>query len=161
MRGDERAFSRFYRRYARYVASVVYRAIGADAETEDIVHDTFVEVLRSIASLKDPGRIKPWLATIAVRMARRRLDKRTRRRRLRDALGGLGPTTSNPRDSATLDDLLALLEEFPAEHRQVWVLNRIEGQTIPLIADAFGISESTVKRRLRQVETRVRRQFDA
>ena len=62
-----------YRRYCRYVAAVILRLDGRSNEVDDLVQDVFVEAARGIGRLRQPGAIKGWLATIAVRTVRRHL----------------------------------------------------------------------------------------
>ncbi len=69
-----------YRRYCRYVAAVVLRLDGRSHEVDDLVQDVFVEAARGIGRLRQPGAIKGWLATIAVRTVRRQLRVRRMRR---------------------------------------------------------------------------------
>ena len=45
-----------YRRYCRYVAAVVLRLDGRQAEVDDIVQEVFVEAARGVARLRDPRR---------------------------------------------------------------------------------------------------------
>jgi DNA-directed RNA polymerase specialized sigma24 family protein len=65
-----------YRWYCRYVAAVILRLDGRPSELDDLVQDVFVEAAAGIARLREPGAIKGWLATIAVRTVRRRLRMR-------------------------------------------------------------------------------------
>ena len=62
---DEAAFTELYLRHARYVARVVYRLMGDDAELDDIVQDTFVDAADGIASVHEPASIRRWLVVIA------------------------------------------------------------------------------------------------
>jgi len=65
-----------YRKYGRYVAAVILRLDGRNAEVEDLVQDVFVEAARGIRRLREADAIRGWLATIAVRTVRRRLRLR-------------------------------------------------------------------------------------
>ena len=55
-RGGQAAFRELYRRHARYVASVAYRMLGADAEVDDVVQDTFTVAAHNLEQLRDPGQ---------------------------------------------------------------------------------------------------------
>src|SRR5690242_16827280 len=78
---DEQAIAALYQRHAAYVARVVHRILGRDADLDVIVQETFVEGLRQLLALKDPAKLRSFLVTIAVRRIHARF---TWRRRMRD-----------------------------------------------------------------------------
>ncbi|MBL8954150.1 MAG: hypothetical protein JNK82_25460, partial [Myxococcaceae bacterium] len=80
---DPADFTAVVRVFRPYVAAVVMRMVGRDDDVDDIVQDTFMLALDGLKSLKDPTRIKPYLAQTAVRLTLRRL----RRRRLLGVFG--------------------------------------------------------------------------
>ena len=65
LRGDALAFRDLYGRHSRYVAGVVYRLMGDDAELEDIVQDAFVRAAERLPSLREPAQLRAWLVTSA------------------------------------------------------------------------------------------------
>src|ERR1051325_10698207 len=65
-----------YRTYARYVASIALRLLGRDDEVDDVVQEVFISALRGLRNLREPGAIRGWLATVTVRIARRKLRRR-------------------------------------------------------------------------------------
>src|SRR5438552_1874722 len=72
-----------FRRYSSYVAAIAIRLLGRDDEVDDVVQDVFLAAQGGLGKLRDPDAIKPWLATVTVRIARRRL----RMRKLRQVVG--------------------------------------------------------------------------
>jgi len=65
-----------FRRYAPYVAAVAHRLLGRDDDVDDTVQEVFLVAVRGIHAVRDPAAVKAWLARIAVRVARRKLQKR-------------------------------------------------------------------------------------
>jgi RNA polymerase sigma-70 factor (ECF subfamily) len=59
-----------------------------------------------------------------------------------------------------VEELYDVLDRIPPKLRVPWVLARIEGETLPRVADACGVSLATVKRRVSEAETRIRRRLD-
>ena len=145
-----------YSRYGRYVAAIILRLEGRQAEVEDLVQDVFVEATRGIARLQDPAAIKGWLATITVRVVRRHL----RRRRLRAFLGrDAGADYTNlvdPAASATdrliLSAVYRVLDEIPADDRIAFWLRFIEGETLDDVARLCDCSCATAKRRIARAQ---------
>lgn len=154
VQSDETEFSldAAYRRYCRYVAAVILRLDGRQSEVEDLVQDVFVEAARGIERLRHPDAVKAWLATIAVRLVRRRL----RRRRLRRFLGiddqadytQLVDPGASALDRMVVAAVYRVLDELPVEERLAFTLHHIEGETVDGVATLCSCSFATAKRRI-------------
>jgi RNA polymerase sigma-70 factor (ECF subfamily) len=155
--GDEAAFSLLYKRHARHVAGVVYRLLGSDHCLEDIVQETFVIGLRQLDSLREPGALRRWLTTIAVRRVKRHLASRYRKRELDEELGVTLPRVSEPSAREEIHALYRALDKLPDKQRLPWVLHYIEGETLPAVAEMCDCSLTSVKRILAAANDRLRR----
>jgi RNA polymerase sigma-70 factor (ECF subfamily) len=145
------------------VAAVIVRIDGRATDVDDLVQDTFVEAASGIQRLRDPAAIKGWLATIAVRVVRRRL----RVRRVWRFLGlerhietnNLVDSAASPVDRLLLRSVYRVLDDMPTEERIAFCLHTIEGETVEAVADLCGCSYATAKRRVaraqRQIEERL------
>lgn len=159
LRGDAMAFRELYGRHCRYVAGVVHRLMGDDADLEDIVQDTFVRAAERLGTLRTPSQVRPWLVTIAVRLTHSRLTRRRRRSFIRQQLLGAAATVSDPRDRAPADELYSALDKVPDKLRVPWILHRVEGQRLEDVAQACGVSLATVKRRIADAQVRIDRRL--
>lgn len=157
--GDAQAFRDLYGRHSRYVAGVVFRLMGDDADLEDIVQDTFVRASERLDTLRDPAQVRPWLVTIAVRLAQSRMTRRRRRQWLRQQITRAAPTMSDPRDRAPADELYSALDQVPDKLRIPWILSRVEGQRLEDVAAACKVSLATVKRRIADAQARLDRRL--
>jgi len=146
------SFDDAFRRFAPYVARVGMRILGHGDELDDLVQDVFLAAHRGLWRLRDAGAMKGWLATVTVRLARRRL----RARKVR-AFFGLGnpveteravDTRAAPDECALLASIYRILEGVPTERRIAWVLHRIEGEPLEQVARMCGCSLATAKRRI-------------
>lgn len=148
-----------YRRYCRYVAGVVVRLDGHAAEVDDLVQEVFVEAAAGIARLRDSEAIKGWLATIAVRKVRRRLQLRRMWRFLgfdRNARhAGLIDPAVSPVDRLLLRAVYRVLDDMPIENRLAFGLHVIEGETMEAVAKLCGCSFATAKRRVSRAQRRI------
>lgn len=156
---DEAAFRELYLRHAAYVARVVYRLMGDDADVDDIVQDTFVDAADGIATVHEPGSIRRWLVVIAVRRVRRTLVRRRRRRWFGGQMAEMAPRASDPADRRLVDELYDALGRLPDEMRIPWVLARVEQQPLKDVAEACAVSLATVKRRLVEADDRLERKL--
>ena len=158
--GDDEAFTVLYQRHARYVAGVVYRILGSDADVDDVVQETFLDARAGLASLADARALRGWLVTIAVRRVHRLLRRRRRRALLFFGLVDTSPRSSDPRDRQPADDLYDALERLPPDLRLPWTLARVEELTLPEVAEACEVSLATVKRRIAEAEERIARRLE-
>jgi RNA polymerase sigma-70 factor (ECF subfamily) len=159
-RDDESAFRALYARHSRYIAGVVYRLLGDDADLDDVVQETFVDAAGGLGALEDPSSLRRWLVVVAVRKVKTLLARRRRRRWFRMSLTHLAPVASNPSDRGTVDELYDALDRIPGKLRVPWVLSRIADQPLPEVAAMCDTSLATVKRRIAQAEQRLRRRLD-
>ncbi|MDD5307511.1 MAG: RNA polymerase sigma factor [Deltaproteobacteria bacterium] len=161
-RGDRGAFQSLYMRHAAFVAGVVQRLLGSEGNLDDVMQETFLDVLDDIGTLRDPVKVRSWITAIAVRRATRCLVRQRRRGRLdrkwlAEASQASGSAGTHPR----LESVYEALDRLPARLRVPLVLSRVEGMTLEETAQTCGKSVATVKRRIAAAEVRVRRLLDA
>lgn len=152
---DPQDFEAVYRRYAAYVATIGLRILGKPDEVDDLIQDVFLVAHDDLPRLRQPERLRAWLATIAVRKASRRL----KRNRLRRFLPLSDPETSydvladpsaDPEQQAEVRRIYQILETWGADDRIVWVLRHVQGCTLDEVSEYTGLSKSTVQRKLRR-----------
>src|SRR5690606_8056656 len=76
----ERGLAGLYERYSRDVNRLVWRLLGPDGEHEDIVQQVFLQMMRSIATVRTPERLGFWVRSITVNVVRSELRRRSVRR---------------------------------------------------------------------------------
>lgn len=162
--GTRTAQEALFRRHLRRVAGLAHRLLAGSAEdVDDLIQDAFVQALSRLGELREPEAFGGWLGAIVVRTA----SKRLRRRRLLTRLGlvrreevdldAFGLEGVSPERAAQLRQLYRELTHFPVEERVALTLRRVEGLDTPAIAEAMGLSPSTIKRRLKKAEERAHR----
>lgn len=72
--GDAAAFEELTRRHARLVWATVAGSLRNPSWTEDLVQETFLRAWRSIGDLADPEAFRPWVLSIARRLAWRHAE---------------------------------------------------------------------------------------
>lgn len=151
--GDTAAFREIVLTHQNLVIGLCYAMLGERTAAEDAAQETFVVAWRRLATLRDPDRIRPWIAGIARNVCK------NRRRAVRsdplhaaepsgdelDAAGGPDAQVMAREEEAIVDRLLA---ELPAEYREVIVLYYRENQSAADVAGALEISEDAVRQRL-------------
>jgi RNA polymerase sigma-70 factor (ECF subfamily) len=157
--GDDRAFATLYRRHARYVAGVVYRLLGNDAEVDDVMQESFCDAAGALRGLREPGEFRSWIVRIAVRRVYRRIGRRRRWHWLIGAAELVTPTVSDPRMRQRVHELYEALDTLPPKFRVPWILHVIEGETLPDVSRLCDISLATAKRRIAEAGARVERRL--
>jgi RNA polymerase sigma-70 factor (ECF subfamily) len=160
-RQDESAFGLLHSRYARYLAGVVFRLLGADDEVDDILQESFVDAAEGIGTLHDPSCLRGWLVTIAVRRVQRVLSSRRRHREIAYGFALLAPKVHPPVTDHSLVELQRALDALPTKLRIPWMLSRVEGLELAEVASGCSISLATAKRRIATADERIRRRLDA
>ena len=157
--GDDRAFATLYRRHARYIAGVVYRILGNDAEVDDVLQEAFCDAIGGLRGLREPSEFRAWMVRIAVRRVQRRISRRRRWHWLLGAAEQVTPTVSDPRMRQRVHELYEVLHTVPPKFRIPWILHVIEGETLPDVSRLCDISLATAKRRIAEAEARVDRRL--
>ena len=99
--GDKTAVDEIYRLYSEPLKKFVIKQGLSEYDAQDIVSETFVEMLKHIDHLKEPSSFDSWIHTIAKRKAWEAKEKSSRRQ---DITVG----TSENEDSADPDQVLEL-----------------------------------------------------
>ena len=153
-----------FKRYAPYVARIGMRLLGRESDVDDLIQEVFLAAFKQREQLRDPHATKNWLATIAVRSARRQL----RRRRMRQFVGldtggpalELHDQTLSPEKRALLARVYEILDSMGVERRLAWTLRFVEGEKLEQVAERCGCSLATAKRRIAAAQALLQAEMD-
>jgi RNA polymerase sigma-70 factor (ECF subfamily) len=154
--GHPGAAAAFYDQHAAHVHRTLRAALGADEDIPDLLQEVFIRALNRIGKLRDFDRVRSWLTTIAIFVARGQIRLRTRRNWLRvfsperTQPSHLDQPSSEAR--IALREVYAALDEMAVDERMAFVLRFIDGMTLPDAAEACEVSLATFKRRLAGAE---------
>ena len=135
-----------FRAYSAYVAAIAMKLMGPGDHVDDVIQEVFLRAIKGVRTLREPHHIKSWLATVTVRVARRKLYKR----KIAQLLGSgqqppgtaIAPGAS-PEERALLAEVYAVLDGVPVNERIAWVLRYVHGETLPEVARLCGCSLAT------------------
>jgi RNA polymerase sigma factor (sigma-70 family) len=150
------------REHSARVYRLAFRLTGNMHDAEDLTHDVFIRVFRSLDSYQ-PGTFEGWLHRITTNAF---LDKMRRKQRIRfDALSDdaaarlptreVGPEQSY-NDTHFDDDVQRALDALSADFRAAVVLCDIEGMSYEEIASTLGIKLGTVRSRIHRGRSQLR-----
>jgi RNA polymerase sigma-70 factor (ECF subfamily) len=161
-RGDVRAHEIIYRGFASPVYSMCLRFTRVPAHAEDLVQETFVEVIRKISAFRGEAPLGSWIRRIAVTKSLMFLRSAWHKRGqsldedFEDITAGRPEShgiSSHPEHAIDLD---AALANLPSVSRAVVWLHDVEGFTHKEIAGLMGKTESFSKSQLSRAYKRLR-----
>ena len=148
-----------FREHAAAISSLGLGMLQNAQEADDLVQDVFLRAWRALDRLRDREGAKPWLMTIAIRLARTRLRRRKLTRLLfrvdEPAIERAAAPGSLPEHRDLVQHLYRVLDQLPVELRIAWVLRYVQEETVQNVADLCGWSLSTAKRRIQVADSRV------
>lgn len=166
-KGDPKAHEIIYRAYSAPVYSVGLRFTRVPAQAEDLLQETFIEVMRSIAKFRGEAPLGAWIRRIAVSKSLMFLRSAWHARGQSldddwDEMTAGSPAahgvSSRPDEALDLDAALANLP--PIGRAVVW-LHDVEGYTHKEIAEMMGRTESFSKSQLSRAYQRLRPMLEA
>lgn len=159
--GERDGFDALFDRWHEPLRHYARRIAGTDEEADDVTQDVWLRVLRGIARLKDPARLRPWLFGITRRVLMDRLRlKYTNLDVVAVEVETLA--TAEPGDDieVELESMQEALIRLPLLEREVLTLFYLRELTLAEVADITEVPVGTVKSRLHRARRLLRRELD-
>ena len=171
--GDASAFDRVFTRYVQRIRAVCQRYLGDGAAAEDMVQETFYNVVRAIDRVEDDYNFSAWIHRIAVNLC---LDELRRRERGQGHVGAVGTDAemrmltlpdrdlaNSPEGALEAEELRALVWEIarrlPERQRMVLTLRELQGLSYAAIGTVMGLSQSAVETLLHRARKRFKEEY--
>ena len=169
--GDAESFNQLILRWERPIYSLAYRVIGREEDARDVCQETFLRAFRALPGFKGQAKFSSWLYRIALNLCRDWI-RRKRRTPVVQMPEGVDPAemaaergpvesietlVARRELSAVVESAMALL---PEEQRTAIILKEYHGMTFQEIADMQQCPLSTVKTRLYQGLSVLRKQLE-
>jgi RNA polymerase sigma-70 factor (ECF subfamily) len=158
--GDTDAFGLLFARHRDRLWAVALRTMGNPDDAADGLQDGLIAAYRRAASFRGDAQVTTWLHRVVVNacLDRLRAAKVRRAEALPDDLDERGDRGSlatsaplDPAEAALADDrrrqVVAALNELPADQRAALVLVDMEGYSVAEAAHMLDCAEGTVKSR--------------
>jgi RNA polymerase sigma-70 factor (ECF subfamily) len=169
--GDVDSFNQLILRWERPIYALAYRVIGREEDARDVCQETFLRAFRALPGFKGQAKFSSWIYRIALNLCRDWIRRQRRtpvvqmpedaeaveRIALRDPVESIEDLVARKELSAVVADAMAVL---PEEQRTAIILKEYHGMTFQEIAELQGCPLSTVKTRLYQGLTVLRRNLE-
>jgi len=160
--------------------SFVRRQVEDLSEVEDIVQDTFLELVSAYRLLQPIEHLAAWLTRVARNRIIDRFRSRARRSSLPDSAAAdaegsapepervldpwIAPAEAGPESAyvraVLAEQLVAALDELPAQQRDVFVAHELEGRSFKELAAASGVARNTLLGRKHAAVRHLRRRLE-
>jgi RNA polymerase sigma-70 factor (ECF subfamily) len=173
--GDRAEFARLVDTYSSPIYRLGLRMLGNPQDAEDVLQNTFLNVLTHISEFEGRSSLATWLYRIAANEALMLLRKKKPEVNLDDVEAGeeaedLLPTQFVDWSALPEDQLLSgegknildqAIQTLPESMRIVFLLRDVEGLSIKETAEALNLTETNVKTRLLRARLLLREQLSA
>lgn len=166
---SEEAFNLLYQRYVKLVYYIAYRFCKNDADSQDIVQETFLQVKRMIRNINNPALFKFWLNQITVSRCKNLFRKNkyvTYDDEHYEVKNNLTETREDVLPEAILkyqsdkEVLDAFIDELPQGQREAVILHYLEQFSVEETAAILELPQGTVKSRLSYARTTLRKKIE-
>ena len=169
--GDDVAFNILVRKHQKGIHALAWRKVGDFHIAEEIVQDTFLQVYKNLAQLKNPNQFSGWMYVIASRLCLKWLQKNKNK----FAMQSLEDTPMKEIEESSYTHYVSeqrltesterrhelvkkLLAQLPESERTVVTLYFLGEMTAKEIGKLLGVSVNTIKSRLRRGRKRLQEQ---
>jgi RNA polymerase sigma-70 factor (ECF subfamily) len=171
MGGDLDSFNQLVLRWERPIYALAYRVIGREEEARDVAQETFLRAFRALPGFKGQAKFSSWLYRITLNLCRDWMRKE-RRTPVSQAPEGIDiiELAGEATPHETIEQMVGRKElgravskamaALPEEQRTAIILKEYHGLTFQEIADMLDCPLSTVKTRLYQGLSVVRKQLE-
>ena len=168
--GDTDSFNQLVKRWERPIFALAYRTLGREEDARDITQETFLRAFRALGGFKGDAKFSSWLYRIALNLCRdwMRKDRRTplvaapEGVEIEQLAADRQPDRNGRRSGGACRahrGVAAAMEKLPPEQRQAIILKEYHGLTFQEIADLMKCPLSTVKTRVYQGLSTLRKQL--
>src|ERR671938_50086 len=163
--GDADSFNELILRWERPIYALAYRTIGREEDARDVCQETFLRAFRALPGFRGQAKFSSWLYRIALNLCRERRTPVVQPPEDGDLmeLAAAAEPSESIEDLVARKDLARSVERamalLPDEQRTAIVLKEYHGLTFQEIAELLGCPLSTVKTRLYQGLTVLRKQL--
>ena len=160
---DQAAFEELYNQYYQMGFSLALQFVKNEDDAMDIIQDAFITICNKIDTLDNPERFKSWYMQIVANRCKDFLKKKNPMSftdiNAYDEDGNLQfDIEDDDRDfqpeeavdyTETVNIVKTMLEELPEEQKMCLLLYYVNGLKISEISESLGVSEATIKSRLK------------
>lgn len=153
--------ARLWEEYRLALSRFVLTRVGDPTIAEDIVQDVLIKVYKQLSTLKDRGKILPWMYQIA----KNAIVDHYRRYRPTEDIDAVVAIEANHADDlaekALAQCLLPWVSQLPAKYQQAVTMSEFDGMTQKEVARRLELSLPGAKSRIQRGRKLLKKRFVA
>jgi RNA polymerase sigma-70 factor, ECF subfamily len=142
--GDDRALEELIRRTQPAVWRMC-EALGNGSGADDLVQETYLRALKSLASFRGDAAVQTWFLSVARHVCADHVRRQQRQRRLLSRLMQREATNATAPQPSSVD---ALLQDIDIDRREAFVLTQVLGLSYDEAAEVLSCPVGTVRSRV-------------
>jgi RNA polymerase sigma-70 factor (ECF subfamily) len=151
---DQASMEALYRTYGSMVLRRARTLLGDEHAAQDMVQEVFMKAIRAFPSFRGESSLTTWLYQVTTNHCLNAIrDGARRRRALERRMPPHEPVSESAEDRVGVDELL---QQLPRELAEVAIYYYVDQMNQDEIAALLGISERTVRNRLRDFRDQAR-----
>lgn len=158
MKISEEKFNYIYDKFLQELFNVAYGYTKNVDDSNDIVHNSFVKLLKANISLETDNDIKYYLIRIVINESIDFLKSSYKKSTIRD--NELIMNTSDSIDDDSFENINYAVSILPEKYKTVIILHYYNLMKIDEIAEVLNISESAVKKRLERARKKLKESLE-
>jgi RNA polymerase sigma-70 factor (ECF subfamily) len=146
----EQAFRLWMDAHQRRLYALIYRMLGAHADTDDVLQETFLKAWQGLEKFEGKSSLYTWLHRIAINETLRFLEKRKRQKAAEERQVAEAATATSSQAAALSGDeieriLTQAIRQLPPRQRMVFILRYFEAMDYQHMSDLLDTSVGSLK----------------
>lgn len=152
VRNDRQAQQELYMSYKDNLYTIAYRICGDFETSSDILQESFIDIFKSIDTLKNHQLFYSWAKKIVVRKTLKYVNKKV----ITQDIEEYNNIINYPSSSLDTEYIEQAIQTLPVKSRMVFVMSEIEGFSHKEISETMSISIGTSKSQLNYAKTKLK-----
>lgn len=160
-KGNIEAFTQLIMNLENDLYKIAKTRITNEADIEDAIQETLIEVYKSIKKLREPQKFKKWLITILINKCNRIYRKKHKKDISIDEYNlDKILTVYNSSDIENELNFYSLLKQLKYEERIVIILYYMEQYSVKDIKDILHMNENTIRTNLYRAKQKIKNNYE-
>ena len=148
---NRQAQEELYHMYKKTLFVLSLKYCANEAEAEDNLHNSFIEIFTNIKKFDNKGSFEGWMKRITINKAISSYKKNYQLAPIKEDFES-DTTIDDSEIEVSLDYMLSIIQELPHQYRLVFSLFELDNYSHAEIAKMLSISESTSKSNLHRAK---------
>lgn len=157
LKDDNRVIGDIYDLMYNEVYRYIYSIVHAKEYSQDLTHDTFIQIYKNAHLYKGNGHAKAWIITISRNITYMSLRKSNREQVVDYHIDSVDESINDIHDKMMIEKMMNILRQ---EEREIIILHVVEGLTFKEISQVMDLKLSTVLNKYHRSLKKIRKSLE-